>query len=280
MKKISLIILGTITLIVGIYFSIPQEQSKRNEDQPLYVDTEGLLIYGDWYFNISLLEGDDVRIQIFVFDFGESELENAKLSVDDKGILHISNTRLYPDYATSYYGVYMAEFNISSDQIGKHEIKNVELIISTPDREYNENLGDMDIEVLPRTNSIHFEIKNENNTRTYTNKSTYDFSTTFKQTNTSEKIFPKELSLVHNNRINFINSESQILENNDDKFTIKNKIDLGDNRNVVIVPQLQYTVEGENGTYKKQLSVKSFHPSFTESELERILIEKGVISEN
>lgn len=238
--------------------------------QSPFTEVDGVYIYGDWYIDLAVIEKEKVRIAIPVFDFS-NELEGANVSIRNITNGRVDNIRLDPVFGFPDYAEYELEFDYTSSEIGYHRMEDVQIYIQTSNNQYEANLGTMNIEVLSEAsdNSV-IPIANIM-TRTASQQSSYEYAHKLK---VAENVQLKEVTLPVNSELKLTNGVVKSVEQTSDgMMRLKHALDIGEKRNVIIRPKLTYTVN--NTTFTIPVRQKVYSPTFRESDLEKMLREKG-----
>lgn len=278
LKNLRLLVGGGILLLLvsGLVILLANNKAVNNNvdrSQAMFDEVDDILIYGEGYFNISTIVGQKALISIPVFDFTDNnELANARISVENFNIGTVDEVDLQSEIATPHYGSYNIEILFSLRNVGRYSLEDVEIVIDSPTHRYREPLGQIDIEVLPAINNNGVDALGSVMTKTYQNQPQYEYSHKVKL---MKEVKLKRISLIENDKIKFLSNNVDYKEDNKGFIRIQNDVHLGEFRNVIIAPQLVYEYEGED--YTVPLSNNVFRPTFTDSELKSLLIEKGML---
>lgn len=149
-NKIIILLLILLFLFLGINIII----KSKNNDISNY---KGVYIYSEWKNNISVPKGDNILIQIPIYDFNnEINVDSVEINIDNLNIgkvddIDISYEDTYEDFSS-----YMISFYMTFDNVGKYNLDDITMNISTEENTYSKSIGEFNIEVYDNNHSADY----------------------------------------------------------------------------------------------------------------------------
>lgn len=136
-----IILLFSINIIINI------NKSKNNDEH----NYKGVYIYNDWKNNISVSKGDNVLIQIPIYDFNnEIDINNVVIDIDNLNIGKVEDIDISSGEKYDNFTSYMISFYMIFDEIGKYNLDDIIINISTEENTYSKSIGEFNISVYDK----------------------------------------------------------------------------------------------------------------------------------
>lgn len=136
-----IILLFSINIIINI------NKSKNNDE----LNYKGVYIYNDWKNNISVSKGDNVLIQIPIYDFNnEIDINNVVIDIDNLNIGKVEDIDISSGEKYDNFTSYMISFYMIFDEIGKYNLDDIIINISTEENTYSKSIGEFNISVYDK----------------------------------------------------------------------------------------------------------------------------------
>ena len=136
-----IILLFSINIIINI------NKSKNNDEH----NYKGVYIYNDWKNNISVSKGDNVLIQIPIYDFNnEIDINNVVIDIDNLNIGKVEDIDISSGEKYDNFTSYMISFYMIFDEIGKYNLDDIIINISTAENTYSKSIGEFNISVYDK----------------------------------------------------------------------------------------------------------------------------------
>ena len=135
-----IILLFSINIIINI------NKSKNNDE----LNYKGVYIYNDWKNNI-VSKGDNVLIQIPIYDFNnEIDINNVVIDIDNLNIGKVEDIDISSGEKYDNFTSYMISFYMIFDEIGKYNLDDIIINISTEENTYSKSIGEFNISVYDK----------------------------------------------------------------------------------------------------------------------------------
>lgn len=144
-KIIVFILMIILLFIINIIINI--NKSKNNDEH----NYKGVYIYNDWKNNISVSKGDNVLIQIPIYDFNnEIDINNVVIDIDNLNIGKVEDIDISSGEKYDNFTSYMISFYMIFDEIGKYNLDDIIINISTEENTYSKSIGEFNISVYDK----------------------------------------------------------------------------------------------------------------------------------
>lgn len=240
-NKIIIFIL-IIILLFGVNIII--KKSKQNDKY----NYNGVYIYSDWKNNISVSKGDNILVQIPIYDFNnEINIDNVEINIDNLNIgkvedIDISEGDKYEDFTS-----YMISFYMTFEDIGKYNLDDIIMNIYTDKNTYSKSIGEFNIDVYDNNyNTDYIEIiggtglVSKDESIDENNKNTYIMN--YKLRNKSNNDIKIENIYLNKSEDMYIEFKDVIIKPNEEKEIEFKYIINQFVKSSIIEPKIDYTV--------------------------------------
>lgn len=147
-KMIFLIFIPILFLCFCIWYNTSMESGGDLDISKI----EGVYIYSDWYGDISAYQGEEIEIQLPVYDFSH-ELEATSMNMNNFDIGEIKNIQLIKAQTFPNFDQYLLKFVLVPQKVGLYEWKDLTISIRTKSNKlYTEKLGYAIFDVVAKQN--------------------------------------------------------------------------------------------------------------------------------
>jgi hypothetical protein len=279
-KKVLISSFFVLLLIsVGIFYGKNIVEAFKSETPKEKVmnlsDVKGLLIYSKWESYISAYEGEEIKIQIPVYDF-DNLLSKANLKIENFSIGEVKDYNLTLHNRFTDFKQYNLEFTFIPQKTGMHSFNDLTVRIETDRKVYKKKIGHWVFDVTKDTGQKNiFDIVGGSAFSPRSDKEdVYEYRSTLVN-KTKQPLKLKQIQ-ISNDEIQIKNSavNSMLLPGKEE--TIFTEVDIKkQGMGVYLKPKLTYTLNNEVFVFPLSQTIYASEVPF--DELAKLLKEEKML---